>query len=287
MNTREIMDEVWTRLGEPSDLNPETFGSDGWNKLLVGVNKAVMAVANWKDGLYGRQLRFNQRIQPIIVTATPHETTALAGSTAGTITLAALPTGETDLTDCVVEVNGEQRLVIATTGTIVYLGDDLSAAPDAGDAVTVYMKWIRIPTTYRLLNVTRVDDITNGAALERASEIETFVGNEGQLGTPALFQRIETRRLLFDVACQNETRFRVWLHIMPPLLVDPTDEPDLPENFHEGICQWALYWGYQWMQEDSAAYAALKRFETFMKMTVNELDVIDDMTAPTFSVRAI
>ena len=285
MTAERIMRDAWKMLGEPSDLNPNDVSGTGRSDLLHGLNTAIRAVAFYKDYTTKEQFRFNEFRREIYVSYAPVTGTAQVGGGVDTVVLSSLPSGITDLAGAIITIGGENRVIGSNVGVTCALLNDLSAT-SVGEAYTIYPRWVLIPAGTEFIEVLKVEDFTNLSELLLAPEEEDFFSQATTVGSPSSYYRIG-RRIYFNTPPEEEMAFRIWLYRAPTIITQGTQTPELPESYHFAILLWLVYWGYQWENEPTDAYAAQMRFTNFMRTTRHELDLRRDMSdAYTLGVRA-
>lgn len=285
MTSEQIMLQAWKMLGEPSDLNPSDITGTGRSYLLQGLNRAIRAVAFYKDYQTKEQFRFNQFRKEVYLKYDVTSGTGQIGGSTSVLVLENLPTGITDLTGAVVVIGDDTSVIGSNVGVTCQLVKEISAT-STGAAYTVHPRWIEVPAGVEFIEVLKVEDMTNEVELQRSSEEEDHFSEILQSGIPANYYRIG-RKIYFNVVPDEATYYRIWLFRAPALVTQGTETPELPESLHFGIVLWLTYWGYQWMNEPTDAYAAQNRFTNYMRTNRHELDMRNEMTDHyTLDVRA-
>lgn len=276
MTVGQILLQAWKQLGEPSDLNPSDTTGTGRSYLLQGLNRAISAVAFFKDSQSKEHYRFNQFRKEVYIKYTPTTGTGQLGGSTSVLVLSALPAGETDLAGAIVTVGDETVVIASNTGVTCQLVDDLTAT-STGQSYTLYPRWLRIPGGTEFIEVLKVEDMTNTIELNRSGQEIDHLEEMTTVANPSAYYRIGNK-IYFNTVPTETTYFRVWLFRSPATVSIDSDTPELPESMHFGIVLWLVYWGYQWMNEPTDAYAAQNRFTNYMRTTKNEMDVRNEMT---------
>lgn len=276
MTVGQILLQSWKMLGEPSDLNPNDTTGTGRAYLLQGLNRAIRAVAFYKDWQSKEHFRYNQFRKEVFAKYTATTGTGAVGGSTSVLVLATLPTGEIDLTGAVATIGSETVVIASNSGVTCQLAEDLSAT-SVGAAYTIYPRWINIPSAQSYIEILKVEDMANDSELTRAPEEDTFLTNITNISPPSEYYRIGSR-IYFNTVPSENGYFRLWLYRSPATVTSDLEVPELPESLHFGIILWLVYWGYQWMNEPTDAYAAQNRFTNYMRTTRNEMDVRNEMT---------
>lgn len=301
MTLQEIVIDVFEQLGEPSDLSPygATYGtvsttSAGWIKLVGVVNRAMMAIANWKWP-NGRQVRMRIPEAWSVFKANTRSGTITGSGTSYVIT--GMPTGFNLLVGNMVvgATSGATGVVTWSNGTSVVLGQIVGTFADS-ETVTVYQRHWRWSaqssgynpsTIYGIpyiaaegapIEIVSVTDLENQTELELTDKNTSLVVAQALVGVPTQL-RVVSGGVLFDVFPEKDREFMVRYFRGPkPLTVaDGAVEPELPVQFHEAIVTWCKWWGLVRGQETETAYSVKKDLEDFMARTRTEYDLQDEV----------
>ena len=276
MTAGQIMLQAWKMLGEPSDLNPSDTTGTGRAYLLQGLNRAIRAVAFYKDWQSKEHYRYNRFRKEIFVKYSTYSGVGQTGGSTSTLVLSALPATETDLAGAVVTIGSDTVVIASNVGVTCQLADDI-AISSVGQTYMLYPRWLRIPAGTDYVEVLTVENMSQQTELRRSGNEETFLSNINSVSLPSEYYRVGDR-IYFNTVPDSEGFYRLWLYRSPALVVSDTETPELPESVHFGIVIWLVYWGYQWMNEPTDAYAAQNRFTNFMRTTKSEMDMRNEMT---------
>ncbi len=302
MTAEELITEVYEQLGEPSDLN--IYAADGTTythtnagavKILRALNLGQKAIAGWKDPVTGRHARF-KCLQGSLFFRTKVYSDTVSSSSNSTFPYSVVLTGtglgttDDQYNGWVIEINGEQRLVVDYTGSsyTFYLNDSFGTAPSAADTVKLYKRFYRLlpsshafvaehislpaTTSGAFVEILKIQSVEDGTEVEPASRIEDWDAFPTGKGEPGEYYR-QGDTIYFDVNQEDDQWFRMEYYRMPTPMSASTDAPELPENFHYAIALWANMWGQRRMQESSMVYAVRKELEDYMRSAVTEADV--------------
>ena len=295
--------EVWAQLGEPSDLDPTTDVSCGGMPLLNwALNEGQRQIAAWKDPVKGTVIRHPQLygemfFQTVVRTYT---LTSQAGASSSTVVLP-VGVGATDgYYNGWIVTSGSQSFLVVN-----YVGATLTATisglwttqPIATGTVTLRKRFmmfgngtepwiaehITLPSTAtnmrtegNLLDILKVEDLSQGIELVRASRVEDFTAMLNQTGEPTSYFR-RGNRILFDMASATAKWYRMEYFRLPtdmPGVVPTTEVPDLADQYHFPITLWARMWGQTRGQDYLAARATQMTIDELMRKTIS----LDDMT---------
>lgn len=277
MTLSEIRTSVWEELGEPPNCDPST--ASGLARLNGWINRGYKKILFWKFG-DGTQVRFpategEKYFQTKIITGT------IASATTTTVTLdSAANANDDEYVGWVLEASSHISVVVAYDGSskTATLGETLSAAPSG--TYTLYKRFMRFAKSTDagaseniiLSSVTEIKEVQKIVCLEDEREVvpggrtETFVGGLKTPGAPSSYIR-RGAQIIFDCPALEQ----LWYHLeyvrIPPDLSANSDEPELPETFHEAVMMWALWRGYKWTQETDMAYATKRDLMDFMMTT--------------------
>jgi hypothetical protein len=286
-----MMNELWSQLGEQTDLDPATAG--GAAVLLRWLNQGQRSVANW-EFTDGHILRFACLFDETYVRSVVKTGTLLSGS----IVVGYNPAyAQFDPTDPNIGANDDQYngwLIEIASGTgagqiklitdyigasrIAYVASDWSTAPDSTSVYKIYKRHIMIlPAGHpwagehstldpkiNLVDVLKVTDMTNEQALATAVRGEDYLTTVTQAGDPSNWYFFGNR-IIFDMAPNAVRWYKLEYYRQPVEMALPTDTPELPDSWQQGILLWARWWGFARSQETSMSYSAKNDLGDFMK----------------------
>ncbi len=300
MTLDEIALDIWNNLGRPTDLNPATDVSyNGGPFLYFIANRGQRRIASYKTRR-GRIIRLETLKGDMYWQSKIIEGTIDATGTVSTVIFPAADVGADNdrYNGWILKTGGTYRIltdyVTATrTGT---LHEDLSTAPAIGDTYALYKKFsyllpsthgwvsehIQLPATTdeylndgNLFQVLKIEDIAKPLKLKRAKRGRSFVTLSTSTGDPQRWYRYGNR-IYFDFAPEDQRWFRMEYYRMPINMVNSTDIPEIPIEFHEGIVLWGTEWGYRREGESNEKYSTKLDFREFMEQTLLELDIADE-----------
>jgi len=301
MTLKDIVIEVFEALGEPTDLDfwsdrdTQTVNTDssGWKRLVDQVNSACMALSMWKWPT-GRQVRMRfpygeAILKPLILSGTLSGNTSMwsvTGLDAGFgLHVDKLMVGQTSGAKGVVYWSKDTTLLVA----------QVSGTFQSGETVKLYRRkfpWKSVSSGYSLssvdgipylpgqgspLEIIGVRDIGNQTQLDRSYRGDFLPTPEPNEGVPLTFD-VLANGLVFDVWPTDGLLFNVQYMRGPRKLgyEDSDEEPELPEQFHQGLVLWCEWWGLRRAQESNDAYSVKKDLDDFMARTRTEYDLQDE-----------
>jgi hypothetical protein len=277
MTLSEIRTDVWEELGEPPNCDPATPAGlarlDGW------INRGYKKILFWKFP-DGSRVQFPATEGEVffkshIVTGT------ISSGTTKTVTLdASAGANDGQYNGWVLDASSLLTLIVAYDGSsrTATLATTLAAAPTG--AYSLYKRFMKLAKASDvgageniiLSSVSAIKEVQKIICLEDETEIvpaertETFANGLTSPGRPSSYFR-RGAQIIFDCPMDEE----LWYHMeyvrIPPDLTLDTDEPEMPETFHEAIMMWALWRGYHWMQETDMAYSTKRDIIDFMSTT--------------------
>jgi len=287
MTFTEMKTDVWEQIGKPSDIDPDTYTTIGkW------INRAYKRILLWKFP-DGHLIRFRAARGILNFVTKTKSGTATAGTTS-TITLASgVGTDDDQYNGWVVEIyggtgSGQKRLISDYAGAsrTATVSDDWDTTPDATSTYYLYKNFMKIVSSSHswasehlildpvnsMYSILRVTDLEDEVDLSPADRTATFSKNLTSEAVPSQYLLFGDT-LYFDTP-MNETR---WYEIeyvrFPGDLVNATDEPEIPDPWHEAIVLWAVWWGLRRMQEYAGAYSTRKELENFMETTAEQMEM--------------
>ena len=286
-----LRDEIWTHIGEPPDLDPDTDTSYNGGPLLdFVVNEGQRQVAAWRDPDSGRIFRVRSLISDLYYQTSYISGTLTGDSTASTIVFPAADVGAQDdrYNGWVVVVGSEVKAIVDYAG-VSYTGtvhSDWSTTPETDDTYELYKNfdlllpsghaWIsdhislpaetdRSRATGNLIEVLKISDIAGNRTLDFPSREEDFITRlTSSGGSPNQWLRVGNK-ILYDQNVPEEKWMKMEYYRLPTEMSDDDDEPEIPEHLHYGIVLWGIQWGYSRHQEPSMKWSAKGDFKEFMK----------------------
>lgn len=301
MTVKELIIETWNNLGRQTTYQPltdvndeDTFDLtlDGSAKLLSWLNRAYKRLAFWKgpDNTY---LKF-----PAFYSTLNFKTTSYAGtlSTATTTTFtfpASFTSGTPSSTDdyyndWLIEITGgtgagQLRLIAdytgaSLTGTVSFAFD---TSPDDTSEFSIYKSFFDIvPSTDeratdsialdpidQIFTVQRIIDLEEQQFIEHGSRTDDFANNLITPGEPTLFVK-EGNRIVFNYAIDTPRWYRMEYLKIPTDLTLETDEPLLPEAWHEVIIAYMTWIGHKQNMENDAAWSWRQDMERLIQTLI-------------------
>jgi len=297
MTLEEIRLEIWKALGEPTDLDPSTDTSyNGGPYLTFVANMAQRRIASYKT-VKGRIIRLPNLVGDLFFKSKVIKGSLEIGGSTSTVEL---PVGDVGTQDdryngWIFEVNGETRLIVDYDGAsrTATLSEDLSSAPEMGDEYSLYKSFsLLVPSSHawasehiilpevsdrwradgNLIEVLKIEDLANERTLGHAARGASFVTLRTSTGDPTEWYRFGNK-IYFNYAPEEEQWFRMEYYRTPTDMSAPTDEPEIPEQFHYGVILWGIEWGYRREGESNEKYSTKRDFQGFMERTVENLDI--------------
>jgi hypothetical protein len=304
MTTQEIMEKVFRDSGEPTDMEiHDVPGDDGtFNIALPGslrvlrtVNTAQTRLANWRFR-DGRVLRMRGLRDRLYFQSKTPPTGATIAATASGITIPGLAVNADDsfngwligitggtgagqtrlITDTV--LNGaDVDLVVDQAWDIqpIYSADPLLLSTYAlyksffmlTDAVVpTYMTYhINVNPVTRLADITKIRDVSTGTDLVRSQFEDVFSSTLKSTGVPTQYM-VYGNQLWLDAAPTELKSYEMLFIRQPAPLILAAQVPDLPEQYHDIIAQWAVHQVLQTNQDFNGAYAMRREVEDTMEM---------------------
>lgn len=283
MTVEQILTEIYERSGEQSDLSPYNSNGNfditrsGARKLLRAANTGLIRVATWKNRGGGIRFRYRSSLQTKYISYTVSEDEISGALSADVIALSGSDSSsETNgLADALLEIAGEKRIVIASSGSQVTVDSEFSSTPASGTEYTLYKRWVAIdPVGDRYIDTLKVVDLSTLSELKPATRGDAFNRNWLTPSDPSEWYR-EGNKLRFDVPVSSDRYFAVEVYALPRELTSADQEPDLPHQFHEAIVLSAIEWGFARMHDFQGKYSFKQDFNEMMQSLVNEWELSD------------
>lgn len=280
---QQMVQELWERIGEPSDLDPYQAdgttidtASDGWTRMLRALNRGIASVASWRDPSSGRQFRFRGRHAWQYVAFTPASTTTTAAITAGDQTVQFASSGTADAyNDYLIKVGSEVRTIVDDDGAgTCTVNKSFDSAHASGATIYYAPRYVTISTTNdKFVEVVDVWNMEEECHVMRGERGDVFNYTMNTEGDPRFWFRVGTK-LYFDVVQFDDTqRFRVEYLILPADMTAIGDYSGLPQAFDEAVVMWAVGWGFGRILAPKNRSAARSEFVAEMRMHQSEWHV--------------
>lgn len=277
----QMVQELWERIGEPSDLDPyEADGttldetSTGWTRMLRALNRGVISVATFRDPQSGRLFRWRDRHGWSYVTFTPASTTTTAAITAGDQTVQfGASSGADAYNDYSIKVGSEVRLIVDDDGAGTYTVNKSFDVGHASGATIYYAPrylTFDVDKSVEVLGLYNMEELTH---LSRDERGEVFNADSVAEGDPRRFYRVGTKIYLDVVQFDDTQRFRVEYLVLPTEMTVAASTTGLPEAFDEAVMAWAVAWGFGRYLDTQKRAAYRNEFVAEMRMHQSEWHV--------------
>jgi hypothetical protein len=303
MTLSEIRNRIWELAEEPSDLDPSTDTSYDGGPLLTWIaNEGQRRVATWKDKTSGRMIRFFDLQDEFFFKTHIIEGTLTADGGTAEVTL---PVGDTGTQNdryngWLVEINSETKMIVDYNGGshLATVHSDWSTTPSSGDSYSLYKRFsyllpsghawvtehIQKPTHLGnalggggLVTILNIVDIEDNKKLSRGGRVEDFEGLVLNASDPTGWI-LKGNKLIFNYASDEEKWYKADYYRLPQAMSSDDDEPEVPEAFHYGIVLWGASFVFARSLENASKYATARDFESFMRSTQTDYDVMLDRT---------
>jgi len=296
-----LRNEVWQQIGEPTDLDPASDVQYGGAPLLNwAVNEGQRQVAFWRDPENGRVFRHPQLLGEMFF-ETPLLSGVLEDQAAmddDQILLPWLGYSNNQFDGWVVKVGSEIRFITSydAGSRVAVLDNDWSSTPATGATVYLYTRGLlmvatghawaatnivmpvvtdRWRSTGNFIEVQKLEDLTSQVELSKAPRTESYLGGTLETGAPTSYYR-RGNRLIFDRAPDEVLKMRLEYYRGPTEMIQPTDEPELSEQFHHAMVLWAMAWGFKRSGDNASAYSTNQELNRYMKRVVAHMDIEPD-----------
>jgi hypothetical protein len=298
MNFSQLKEEAYRMSGNVSYLNPATDVSYGGVPYLNWVvNEAIRQLSGWVDPQTSTVYRFPFLKSSLLFKSVSYTDELTEDSSDNTISFVGTDVvgGANDqYNDWIVECNGETFLIYDYDNAtqVAIIAGEWSTVPVIGDTFKLYKRFSFIaPSTFdwvaehilipdnidtvvangNFSEVLTIKDITNKTDLSKANQADGFTSSITDSGTPSVWYRFGNK-LVFDKAPDSEIWYEMEFYRYPSELVNDTDVPELPVDYHYGIILWIRHWIYMRLQDFSAAYAAKRDLIDFMRSKMTMAD---------------
>jgi hypothetical protein len=131
---------------------------------------------------------------------------------------------------------------------------------------------IALSSVGEITAVLQVIDMETDEKLTRADRVYGFTSLASTVGNaPGVFSD-KSGGLVFDTTVPGGRWYQLKYFGMPPELEEVDDEPQMPEQFHEAVLLWAVWWGLREMQEFAGAYSTKRDLESTMTTALEQFD---------------
>lgn len=294
MTVEDLLVDVFEVLGEPSDLEIYTGGVvdislPGTIRILKWINRAYKRILNWKFP-NGSQVRFNVQSGELFFSTKVLTGTASAG-TSSTITLDGLAAEADRYNGWLVHITsgtgaGQKRLIVDfDTGLVATVDHDWATAPDATSVFALYKRryWFRqasatdvsenIPLSpvSQIAAVLKVSNPEDAEDLPMGSRIETYMTDVLESGDPDSYIALGDS-IIFDVAPDTVRWYRLEYSKIADNLTALSQEPMIPESFHEALVLYTHWIGLRRSQEWGGAYSTKNDINDLMSTLKTSLE---------------
>lgn len=314
MTLLQIIQNLYEALGEPSDLqylddldNVETT-SLGWHRMVDAVNNACLGIATWKFP-EGRAIRFrflestaslNSLVESALITADVNNslfiTTTLTDMTVDFYAGCSIKIGNLyyrirhSRQDLINPADVDLMLdkaITTTTGTAFTISKrEYFFEPEIVSPFVNVLKNIAYTASQGVpLEITNIYDSSSNSELTLTTKYEPLLSIDSTMQTPSQFYKL-SGGIRFDTFPEASRSYVVRYMRGPRVLsYDVIDAvPELPEQFHEAIVLYALWWGYRRMQENNSAYSTKQDLVDTLRRARTEYDLQGELTSHQFSI---
>jgi hypothetical protein len=287
MTVEDAILEVYEGSNEQDDLSPYANGAfslatTGAQKILAAFARGAKILSTWKFG-NGFRLRFRVLEQEDFVSSyVISGYTSQASYPTYTMLLQSNHNGSDNaFRGMLFTLDGIDYTIIASTAEEVTLAMSIDVAPTSAAytiakrdyAYGVAPDWA---LTHRPVEFIDIYDVTNQAAVESTTEFERFSENSQSSGTPAQFTRSGSS-LRFDVFPTAVAAYRVRYIRYAQIGTEAESEIcDLPQAFHEPLCEWVRHWALNRDGDFTAASVSWQAFVSLMQSLRLQADFIND-----------
>lgn len=276
----QIKEQVWRNLGEPDDLTPILQGGTVESDTYISriVNQAQLAITTWQDPVNGRRFKWKGSKGLHFLYGEAIAGTVVAGDTWVIQVNSGLAVNEGDVVTITHGTETATRYVMNVDLAVdsIILSEDLPWTPDPGDVVNVHPTYLTI-TDYSILDVLKVENLTNNTELDMMFKGETDLFNITLPGNPGAWDK-RGDRLYFDKPLEGRYRFRLFVNKAPHDMLTDVSLSELPSQVEMGIILKATQLGFIHMQEEVSASYAYNDTNKFMRTTQSEWDMDSDMS---------
>ncbi|MFH1626294.1 MAG: hypothetical protein ABID54_14235 [Pseudomonadota bacterium] len=311
MTLQQMIEEVYERAGEPSNLEPYTssgdtttfsLGTTGAGKILRALNRAQDRVVGYKSK-GGYRVRFHDFFEFAYFNTVIREFQLSAANNSTfpyTITLATETDTPSTTADAyngwVVEMtsgdaDGDIRAILDyTAGLVATVQDDFSSDPAAADTCKLYKDFVRMlssshtlvgdnmakPT--RFFEILKITDLENKMELADAQRHKHYIEHLTTPGEPNEWYRYGDY-IFFNGPVDTERWFRMEYYRLPAEFTTSsatTAESEIPAPWHEAIVLGALEWAFGWLGEPASKYSYKRDFEDYMQQSIGPTEVSID-----------
>ena len=278
----DLITEVWEQIGKPSDITPLDLDGnfdinlEGTQQLRRWINWGQREICTWKFG-NGELVRFgflyrNARFQTKAYTVTA----SAYDDTTGTITLDAPLPAWLQKSHLATKRLGRWTEVLSVSDTELKPITDIEDFP-LGDFDLMRREYyfiapaadgadenIPLDPVSEIDSVQRITDLKYGRKITRGERTEYWPGTANEQGPPAQYSQT-SNSIVFDRLPEDKSWFALEYYGLPHELVEATDYPELPAQFHEGLILHATWYGLRRQQEWSGAYSTKRDLHDYMR----------------------
>ena len=308
MTVQDMVLALYDKVGNPTDLSPYTYVAEvptyditsaGWTKCLALLNRAYIMLANWKTPA-GRIVRFafhNETFlwQPVDFVTTQ---TVTAISTDGkTLTFAGAAFTVNFYAKWFANINNFCSLIISNTATTITFRDATTLAKVSGYTATLYKRWFPMydtavkaaasgypagqyvlpPSERRIITYQRIVNLTlNNQEVFPADRTQLFY-DLPQVKTHPMQYRYSDLGLEFEHTPITNTLYKITYYGEPERLTADTQEPNIPDAWHELVWMIAAWIRKASDQNSEEAGMDLNRINAIVNGRVQEFERENDM----------
>lgn len=301
MTLGEAIVEVYESTDEQSDVDIGSktavdVSKSGSIKIMAYLKQAQDAISTWRRQ-DGRRLRFRSLVDEDLLRYSVVENIIInSGGTFPSYSarIVAAPGGGTIVASSLAGLSmffADLSLVypvVNNTSSVATLAKEVSAAEGAlivgEEPVFSGQKWIpTLPNSKRLIQVVGVFDIDDEVQLERTSERDRFSSGMLKAGRPTKYIPIKGG-VLFDICPEESIYYRVMYQRYPTMPTTIGQSFELPDQFHDPICEYAKYAMNMRIGKSENAMLALNRCNSIIMSLRLENDIEEDMIQRSFEV---
>lgn len=287
MTLEEAIVEVYTRTDEQSDLDPYVGGvvslaAPGALLIRNALNQAQRVVSTWKFP-NGIRIRFRANHKEALVYSSYPAVTILGWDLNKTLTWNVPNATDNAYRLGVLELTiggaSYEYLILESTATTCLID---AVPPSDPSGVVGNVRFTRfIPnstvgwTSPHFITPIEFLDIKSRSLLTRGTSKDSFSSSLMNSGTPSQWN-VDGPFVVFDAAPQEVRYYLMRYYGYPTEVVNLTDSFELPEAFHEAIVQWACWWAYRRISENTSAYAQMRTLSDLMILLRTETDFNQD-----------
>lgn len=287
MTLEEAILEVYTRTDEQSDLDPYVGGvvsltAPGALLIRNALNQAQRVISTWKFP-NGVRMRFRANRRESLVYSLYPSVTILGWDSNKTLTWAVAGAADSAYRFGVLELEisgtSYEYLILDSTATTCLIG---AAPPSDPSGIVGNVRLSRYEPNVSpgwiaddYISPIEFLDISSRTILSRGQSRDSFSTSLLNSGSPSQWT-IDGPFVVFNAAPQEQQYFLMRYYGYPAEVTSLTDSFALPEAFHEAIVQWACWWAYRRISENTSAYAQMRTLSDLMSILRTEADFDQD-----------